>query len=387
VASLSSILLQERNIMAINLSLRDIGSGYNRTTINQNFASIEAALADGVSRSGTTPNTMSADFDLNNNDLLNVADGRFTRIFVDGTEITTESMSRGYAGWSPNFAIVSDSARRVLQLTSWIGGEGDAPTTGVGQYLGPSGFTSTIGDATDIRGPQGASGPGSGDLLASQNLNDLASKPTAFSNIIQVASTAEVVARSSAVKVLTPSNITSVVPLGIVLDYTGLTAPTGWVFPYGQAISRTTYADYFALVGTTFGVGNGSTTFNVPDLRGRVVAGQDDMGGTSANRLTGQSGGVDGDTFGAAGGAETHTLTIAQLAKHGHPWIYSYVNDFDGGNYGGWVMEQTGLEIWPAWNGVPNPNAGRQIGGSGEDSPHNNVQPTIILNKILFVGA
>jgi microcystin-dependent protein len=59
--------------------------------------------------------------------------------------------------------------------------------------------------------------------------------------------------------------------------------------------------------------GDGSTTCNIPDCRGRVIAGKDDMGGTSANRLTNQSGGLNGDTLGAMGGSETHTLTEAQL--------------------------------------------------------------------------
>src|SRR5690606_30912733 len=91
-----------------------------------------------------------------------------------------------------------------------------------------------------------------------------------------------------------------------------------FLMPYGQAVSRTTYSALFAKLGTTYGVGDGSTTFNLPDLRGRVAAGRDDMGGTSANRLTNQSGGLDGDTLGASGGSETHTLTEAELASHTH---------------------------------------------------------------------
>jgi hypothetical protein len=82
-------------------------------------------------------------------------------------------------------------------------------------------------------------------------------------------------------------SFTPSVPAGSVMPYAGSTAPSGWLLSYGQAISRSTYATLFAAIGTTYGVGDGATTFNVPDLRGRLVAGQDDMGGTSANRLTG----------------------------------------------------------------------------------------------------
>lgn len=65
---------------------------------------------------------------------------------------------RGYKGWGPKYAAASDGARLVLQLTGWVGGEGTAPTDNVGQYLGPAGYVAAIGDATDIRGPQGTPG-------------------------------------------------------------------------------------------------------------------------------------------------------------------------------------------------------------------------------------
>src|SRR3990167_8716026 len=74
--------------------------------------------------------------------------------------------------------------------------------------------------------------------------------------------------------------------VGVVVSFAGSTAPSKWLLCYGQAISRTTYAALFAVISTTYGVGDGSTTFDLHDLRGRVVAGKDDMGGTSANRLT-----------------------------------------------------------------------------------------------------
>lgn len=76
------------------------------------------------------------------------------------------------------------------------------------------------------------------------------------------------------------------VPSGVVLPFAGSSAPSGWLMAYGQAVSRTTYAALFAAIGTAHGVGDGTTTFNLPDLRGRVAGGKDDMGGTAANRLS-----------------------------------------------------------------------------------------------------
>ena len=160
------------------------------------------------------------------------------------------------------------------------------------------------------------------------------------------------------------------VPAGAVMPFAGTTEPSGWLLCFGQTISRTTYSALFNAIGTTYGSGDGSTTFALPDLRGRVVAGQDDMGGTSANRLTGQSGGVDGDVMGGTGGAETHTLTTAQIPAHSHGWTYTTGG---GGNTSG-----SGV---PPHNSAPAGSGGTDNTGGG--GAHNNVQPTIILNYII----
>lgn len=107
-------------------------------------------------------------------------------------------------------------------------------------------------------------------------------------------------------------------PVGALMPYAGNTAPSGWLLADGSAVSRTTYASLFAVLGTTYGAGDGSTTFNLPDLRGRVPAGKDDMGGVAANRLTSGGSGVDGVTLGAQGGSETHTLLSSEIPSHAH---------------------------------------------------------------------
>lgn len=100
------------------------------------------------------------------------------------------------------------------------------------------------------------------------------------------------------------------IPLGGGLDYWGSTAPnSSFVFPTGQAVSRTTYATLFTLFGATFGVGDGSTTFNLPDKTGRVSA----MKEAAATRLTTAVGGVDGATLGSASTAQSKTIAQANL--------------------------------------------------------------------------
>ena len=76
------------------------------------------------------------------------------------------------------------------------------------------------------------------------------------------------------------------IPAGVMMAYGGATAPTGYLLCYGQAVSRATYSDLFAAIGTAWGAGDGSTTFNVPDMRDRVPVGKGDMGGTAAALLT-----------------------------------------------------------------------------------------------------
>ena len=166
---------------------------------------------------------------------------------------------------------------------------------------------------------------------------------------------------------VTPSTA-GAVPVGTIAFHGATTAPSGWLLCYGQAISRTTYSDLFTSISTTYGVGDGTTTFNLPDIRGRVIAGQDDMGGTSANRLTGQSGGLNGDTLGATGGAETHQLTVTEMPAHTH------------------TQDVSGTQSVATTGGTAADNGTSQTGSTGGDGAHNNVQPTIILNAIIYAG-
>ena len=104
------------------------------------------------------------------------------------------------------------------------------------------------------------------------------------------------------------------IPLGAGIDFWGTAAPnSSFAFPYGQAISRTTYTTLFAMVGTTYGAGDGSTTFNLPDKRGRISVPLDTMGGTASGRVTAASGGIDGTTVGATGGGQTCTMQRSDM--------------------------------------------------------------------------
>jgi microcystin-dependent protein len=97
------------------------------------------------------------------------------------------------------------------------------------------------------------------------------------------------------------------VPTGVVATFARNTAPTGWLKANGAAVSRTTYATLFSAIGTTFGVGDGSTTFNLPDLRGRFTRNWADDGSIDSGRSFGSA---QTDDF----KAHTHTTVEANQA-------------------------------------------------------------------------
>lgn len=183
------------------------------------------------------------------------------------------------------------------------------------------------------------------------------------------------------------------VPVGAGMDYWSDTAPPGWIFPYGQAISRTTFAALFAKLGTTYGAGDGSTTFNLPDKRARASFPKDDMGGSSAGRITNQSGGWNATLLGASGGAQTHTLTSGQMPAHSHGGVTgaagsvvqitsvtpgSTVNVSPGVGPNAVTSLSTGTD--------PTGNHTHGIGSEGLDLAHNNLPPGIVCNYIIFTG-
>lgn len=176
-------------------------------------------------------------------------------------------------------------------------------------------------------------------------------------------------------------------PIGTTKEYPLATLPVGYEWANGETLASasTNYPEFYAANGNS-GV--------LPDHCGRVVAGQDDMGGISSkNRLTGVTGSVNGDTLGATGGAETHTLTEAQLptitpaGTVSAPTITSGVRSsaaISGGGdftYALDVVDSTGTSTnvssasAPTFTGTP----------FGSGAAHNNVQPTIIQNKIVVV--
>lgn len=187
------------------------------------------------------------------------------------------------------------------------------------------------------------------------------------------------------------------VPVGGIIPYFGTAAPNSrWLLCTGQAVSRTTYSALFAVIGTTAGAGDGLSTFNVPDMRGRVPVGLDNMGGASANII------VDGqaDVLGGMLGAEAITLSATQIPAHSHG-AGSLVTSTTGSHRHGVDGGDTGFRILitnspsTIWIDNPGPSGDQEITYSqldlagnhshsitgntasvGGGSSHNNVQPS-----------
>lgn len=180
------------------------------------------------------------------------------------------------------------------------------------------------------------------------------------------------------------------VPIGGLMPFIGTSSPnSSFVLPYGQAVSRTTYSTLFGMVSTTFGAGDGSTTFNIPDLRGRIPAGKGDMGGSDAGRLTSTYFGASGTTLGSVGGSESHTLITPQIPSHTHgvtdPGHTHTSNAQARTNNTNFQATSSTAASFSAVATIDSATTGISIQNAGGGGAHNNTQPTIILNYLLRI--
>lgn len=163
----------------------------------------------------------------------------------------------------------------------------------------------------------------------------------------------------------TPENSASL-PAGTIVQWPGATAPANWLLADGAAVSRITYASLFAAIGVQYGSGDGTTTFNLPNLKGRVAVGLD-------------SSQTEFDVLGETGGAKTHTLTTAEMPSHNHDntiWNPGYTS----GIYNSYRMSAVD-------NVYTNGAVLGQTASKGGGGAHNNLQPYIVLNYIIKTSA
>lgn len=183
------------------------------------------------------------------------------------------------------------------------------------------------------------------------------------------------------------------VPLAGGMDFWGTTVPnSSFAFPAGQAISRTTYAALFSIMSTTYGSGDGSTTFNLPDKTGRVSA----MKEASATRLTSAGSGITGSTMGSAGGAESKTLITANLPAYtpsgtitnGAITFPNGTNTSTASGAGGSMTTgpvQTNANLTSLLNPQQATSTFAGVAQGGTSTAFGIVQPTIVCNYIIRI--
>ena len=173
---------------------------------------------------------------------------------------------------------------------------------------------------------------------------------------------------------------------GAIIAFAGSDAPEDWLLCDGDAVSRTEYKALFDVIGEAYGGGDGNTTFNLPDLRGRFPLGLDNMGGTSADRVTA----AEADSLAGSGGTETHTLVIGEMPEHSHGVDHAY-NDTNSG-YGTIAAYHVGsntILTSAANEDAQTPgDSSDTVGGffiknRGGGSSHNNMPPYLSLNYII----
>jgi microcystin-dependent protein len=169
------------------------------------------------------------------------------------------------------------------------------------------------------------------------------------------------------------------IPTGAIREYGGASSPIGWLLCDGSAVSRNTYANLFNSIGTTWGAGDGSTTFNLPDFRGRASIG------------AGQGSGLTNRVLAQTLGEEGHALSVSELPAHSHtvtdPGHFNqyniYISGAGDGTAGFPNTPCSSTDAGATPYDIGNSTTGITLANAGSGTAHNNMQPSIVFNKII----
>jgi len=175
-------------------------------------------------------------------------------------------------------------------------------------------------------------------------------------------------------------------PTGVILPYGGATAPAYWLMCDGSEVDRSTYPELYDIIGNSFGAPSSASVFKLPDLRGRNALGADNMGGTSANRVTN----VAADSVGGFSGTETKTISIDNLPEHEHDLRGpSGAQYYAIRNVPGIAAGETTAIVFDAPTGSGQASALPTSGGVNHPTvgvPQDVMNPYVVVNYIIYSG-
>ncbi len=233
------------------------------------------------------------------------ADTFVGRTVTGTTDKITVTNGDGVSG-NPTLTIASTYAGQTSIVTIGTVTAGTWHATIIEKAYGGTGEDNSTGGTANTfwARPNGSTGAAAYRVIAVADLPDL----SGLANVTTLADADEFVVNVSSVnKNITTVNLTKqIVPPGTVAALACSTVPGGYLECDGSAVSRTTYANLFAAIGTTWGAGDASTTFNLPDIRGRTIIG------------VGSGSGLTSRSLAASGGEETHQITAAEMPSHTH---------------------------------------------------------------------
>jgi microcystin-dependent protein len=285
--------------------------------------------------------------------------------------------------------ITTDTSASSASFAGTSTGSSNAQVVAAANFSGADGQSITFIAGLTNTGPTTLNVSGRGPVAI---VNDKAAGPVALGggeivtgNVVQVVYSAT----SGTFHTAIPE---TGVPAGTILETAGYTAPGGFLMAYGQCVNRVTYSRLYGVIGETYGACDGTTTFAVPDKRGRVAVGNDAMGGTPSGRLSTIP---TLAVLGGTGGEQAHTLIRAELPAatingtvtvsypahtYLHPTGYFQTNAVGGGATFVWTgSPQTADPTTPP----ANLGFSTTTENLGSGTPANVVQPSIAMNFII----
>lgn len=246
-----------------------------------------------------------------------------------------------------NYLNITNASTGTSPILSVVGGD---TNIGLNLTLKGSGSLAVTSSATTISGTLAVAG------ISTLTGNVSTSGTLAVTGAVTASSTLAVTGASTLTGAVTANAALSFIPVGTVVWKASATVPTNWLECDGSAVSRATYAALFADIGTTYGTGDGSTTFNLPNQQRRALVGR---GGSGTATLA--------NTLGSTGGEETHLLTTPEIPAHTHTY----------------QAQITVSQGQSSGNSILAASSGSVTGSTGGGGSHNNMQPSLVMMMII----